>query len=258
MAKKAKTPRPPRPVQAPKRRDTPARSRGPRVGGGWIPRWVWLAGVAVVAAIVGAVVVLVGSSKSSAANVRATMLAAGCTYEDVAPKPPKDKVNYHADVPTLSTPMNKLWNTFPPAAGAHYGLWAVWGFYTAPVNPRQVVHDEEHGAIVMWWGPKVPASTVRQLQAFYNEPVSGGAGDGMFGTPLDQPIDGKSLGDKVALTAWTGDVTRYYRNGYYGIGHVAICPGYNAKAFKAFRDAYRGHGPEGIPLQDDEPGMGPG
>jgi hypothetical protein len=29
------------------------------------------------------------------------------------------------------------------------------------------------------------------------------------------------------------------------------------KAFESFRKAYRGHGPEGIPLSLDEPGMGP-
>ncbi|HZQ03409.1 MAG TPA: DUF3105 domain-containing protein [Gaiellaceae bacterium] len=225
-----------------------------------MPGWVWLVGVAIVAAIVAAVVVLArGSGTASAAKVRETMLAAGCTYRDVTPLPPKSKNfgGYHADVPRLTTPINGLWNTFPPAAGGHYGLWAVWGFYTEPVNPRQVVHNEEHGAVVIWWGPKVPASTVRKLQAFYNEPIKGGAGDGMFGTPLDATIDGKSLGNKIALTAWTGDPSRYYRNGYYGIGHVAICPSFNQKAFATFRDAYRGKGPEGIPLADDQPGMGP-
>jgi hypothetical protein len=155
-------------------------------------------------------------------------------------------------VPSLSTPTNGLWATFPPSGGAHYGLWAVWGFYTDPLNPRQVVHNEEHGGVVIWWGPKVPATTVSRLQAFYNEqPV------GMMGTPLVQPIGGKTLGDKVALTAWTGNPADYYRNGYYGAVHVAICPHFNQKAFTTFRDAYRGHGPEGIPLSNDKPGMGP-
>ena len=239
-------------MQAPQRRD--GKPSGGAGGGITISRNVLLGGGG--AALLGVIVVvaivaLSGGTKSAAASVKATMLAAGCTYEDIAPKPPHNKVNYHADVPTLSTPMTKLWNTYPPAAGSHYGLWAVWGFYTAPINPRQVVHNEEHGAVVLWWGPKTPAATVKQLQAFYDQQP-----DGVFGTPIGT-IDGKSLGSKVALTAWTGDTARYYRNGYYGIGHVAICPTYNAKAFTAFRDAYRGKGPEGIPLSNDEPGMGP-
>jgi len=252
MAKKSRTPRPPRPVQAPKRRDAPSQRNLRGLPG---PPWAWLAGVAVVAVIVAAILISGGGSKGSVAtaNVKAAMLAAGCTYQDVKPLPPKNKVNYHADVPSLTTSTKGLWAAFPPAGGGHYGLWAVWGFYTDPVNPRQVVHNEEHGAVVLWWGPKVSPATVTQLQNFYNEqPV------GVFGTPLDQPIDGKSLGGKIALTSWTGDPAKYYRKGDYGIGHVAICSSFNEHAFKVFRDAYRGHGPEGIPLSLDHPGMGPG
>jgi hypothetical protein len=233
-----------------------------------VPRWTWLAGVAVIAVIVIAVVALSGGSKKgSTSNVKAAMLAAGCTYRDVPPLPPKDTVNYHADVPKLTTSMKGLWSTFPPSGGGHYAVWAVWGFYTSPVNPRQVVHNMEHGAVVIWWGTKVPAATVSKLHAFYEEKVSGGAGDGMFGTPVTS-IAGKSLGDKIALTSWTGDANRYYQItkvkqpdgttknvGYYGIGHIAICPRFNQKAFAIFRDAYRGKGPEGIPLSSDEPGM---
>ena len=173
------------------------------------------------------------------------MTAAGCTYRDVAPLPPKNPAKtYHADVPTLSSKVK--WTTFPPSGGAHYGLWAIWGFYREPVNPRQVVHNLEHGAVVIWWGPKVPAATVDKLQAFYQEKATG-----MFGTPI------AGLGKKIALTAWTGDPANYYRNGDYGMGHIAICPRFDEDAFRAFRDAYRGKGPEGVPLSSDEPGMGP-
>jgi hypothetical protein len=216
-----------------------------------VPRWWWLVAVALVAAIVAGVVALSMGGKSASANVKAAMLGAGCTYEDVKPFPPKHKGNYHADVPTLATPMKGLWATFPPSGGAHYGAWAIWGFYTSAVNPRQVVHNEEHGAVVIWWGTKVPSSTVDKLQAFYNEKPTG-----MLGTPLTS-IGGKTLGNKIALTSWTSLPGTYYANGNYGIGHVAICPSFDEKAFKVFRDAYRGKGPEGIPLSADAPGMGP-
>ena len=134
-------------------------------------------------------------------------------------------------------------STDPPSAGGHYPLWAVWGFYRSPVNPRQVVHNEEHGAVVIWWGPKVPKATVDKLQAFYQQQP-----DAMFGTPYP------SLGNKIALTAWTGDPSKYYLDGNYGMGHIAICSSFDQDAFAAFRSAYRGKGPEGIP---HEPGMGP-
>ena len=211
-----------------------------------VPKWVWLVVVAAIAAIAAAVFAFSGGSskKANAANVKQAMVAAGCTYKEVEPFPPKDKANFHNDVPSLTTKVK--WSTYPPAAGSHYGHWAVWGFYTSPVNPRQIVHNEEHGGVILWWGPKVPTSTVDKLQTFYNA-----SPDAMFGSPI------AGLGDKLALTAWTGDPGKYYRNGDYGIGHVAICPTFDEAAFTTFRDAYRGKGPEGLPTSADKPGMGP-
>ncbi|HZO61586.1 MAG TPA: DUF3105 domain-containing protein [Gaiellaceae bacterium] len=191
-----------------------------------------------------------GSTKDvkegSDATVQAAMTAAGCTFVTKPVLPPVHKVSsgFHVDVPTLTTKVK--WSTFPPSGGAHYSLWAVWGFYTQPVNPRQVVHNEEHGGVIMWWGPKVPQAEIAKMRDFYFE-----SPNGMFGTPI------AGLGDKIALTAWTGDPPRYYQNGYYGIGHLAVCPRFDEKAFTVFRDTYRGHGPEGVPLSADVQGSGP-
>jgi len=245
VAKKSRAPRPPRQVQAPKRRAEPRRGAGL----GRLPRWGWaFAAVVVAAAAVGVALAFTsGGSGTSTADVKRLMAAAGCTFRDVPPKPPKKSpTNFHEDVPTLSTPTKGLWSTFPPSAGAHYGSWAVWGFYRQPVNPRQVVHNEEHGAVVIWWGPKVPSATVDALEAFYAEKP-----EGMFGTPI------AGLGRKIALTAWTGDPATYYRDHDFGMGHIATCTRFDHKAFAAFRDAFRGRGPEGVPLSSDAPGMGP-
>jgi hypothetical protein len=235
-------------VQAPRRR---VDSRGGGLGS--LPRWTWAVVAALIAGIAAAAFALSsggsGSDASDAAVVKA-MKAAGCTYKSVPPKPPKKDPNgthggYHADVPKETTPTKGLWSTFPPSGGAHYGLWAVWGFYRAAVNPRQVVHNEEHGGVIIWWGPDVPSSTVDQLEAFYQE-----SPEAMFGTPV------AGLGKKIALTAWTGDPAKYYR-GSYGIGHLAVCSSFDEKAFTTFRDAFRGKGPEGIPASADAPGSGP-
>ena len=251
MPKKAKTPRPPS-VQAPKRRD----SKAARPSGlaGLRPYLPWIgAGAAAIAVLVVVVVVTSGGGGSTVSDttVKQAMVAVGCTYRDVKPLPPKKDPTdtnggYHADVPSLSTPTKGLWSTSPPSGGAHYGLWAVWGFYRQPVNVRQVVHNEEHGGVIIWWGPKVPGTTVDKLESFYAEKPSG-----MFGTPY------AGLGNKIALTAWTDPKGTYYRNGDYGLGHIAICSSFNQKAFATFRDAFRGKGPEGIPLSSDTPGSGP-
>jgi hypothetical protein len=251
VAKKAKTPRPPRTVQAPKRRDSkPVRASGLA---GLRPYWPWIGAGATAVAVVAIVMVATGggSSGTSDAAVKKAMTAAGCTYRTVKPLPPKKdptalKGGYHADVPSLSTPIKGLWSTSPPSAGAHCGLWAVWGFYRQAVNPRQVVHNEEHGGVIIWWGPKVSSAAVDQLESFYGQKP-----EAMFGTPY------AGLGDEIVLTAWTNPKGTYYRNGDYGVGHVAVCSGFNQKAFATFRDAFRGKGPEGIPLSADTPGSGP-
>jgi hypothetical protein len=211
-------------------------------------RAVALIAVAIVAAIVAAVV---GLSRGS--SVAATMRAAGCTYRDVAPFPPKDAAttdNYHNDFPTLSATPH--WSTFPPSGGGHYRLWAVWGFHLTPVNPAKVVHNEEHGGVIIWWGPDVPKATVDQLAQFYKQqPVA------MFGTPI------AGLGTKIALTAWTadtawkGDPGLAYQHHFYGMGHIAVCTQFDQKAFAAFRSAYRGKSPQGFPISGDKPGCGP-
>ena len=239
--KKPKTPPPPRRVQAPQRRHDRRDDLGVRQRN--MLYAVSAAGIVALIAVVAFVAIGGGSSTPNDKKVAGLMTAAGCSFKTV-----------DASVPGGQTHVNSLtkkfpWNTNPPSNGQHYPEWAVWGFYTEPVNPRMVVHNEEHGGVILWWGPKVPSSTVAKLRDFYNQQP-----DGVFGTPYPK------LGSKVAISAWTGNPTEYGRNNYYGQGHLAICPRYTPateKAFSAFRSAYRGKGPEGIPLSADEPGMGP-
>ena len=236
--KKPKAPQPPRKVQAPQTRgggrDSMDRQRLILYA---------IAASGIVALIVVIALVAFGGGSSSDSNVAKAMTAAGCTYKSVK-----------ASVPNGQTHVNSLtaklpWNTSPPSNGQHYPAWAVWGFYTQPINPRQVVHNEEHGGVVYWWGPDVPQSTIEKLRQIYEEEPTG-----TFGTPY------ANFGSKVAVTAWTGNPAQYGRNGNYGQGHIAVCPTFNDKtadAIRTFRDAFRGKGPEGIPLSADAPGLGP-
>lgn len=247
MAKKSRTPPPPRrPVQAPQRRTTPG-SPADR-------RKVLLlfafaaAGLIALAVVIGVIAFAGGGGGSSNevndTQVAAAMRAADCTYRSV--KPANFRPN-HLDMPTLTTKPN--WNTFPPAGGVHFGQWAVWGFHDeGPVNPRMIVHNEEHGGVVLWWGPQTPASEVDKLRDFYtSDPV------GVVATEI-LPFEGKTLGSKVAITAWTGDPKKYFKNGYLGTAHVAVCPTFNENAFKTFRDAFIGKSVEGIPRSANQPG----
>ena len=217
MAKKTRTPPPPRTVQAPRRRDT-------RHGGGGDDRRrrLLLYGLAASGLLILGVVVLVialtsggdGGSKALAQ----TMQAAGCTLK-----------TYPNQGRTHVALNNKFkYNSFPPTSGPHYFQPLLWGNYDEPVRQIQAVHNLEHGGIAIQYGSKVPRGTVDRLTTFYQEDANA-----LVLAPLP------ALGNKIALTAWT---------------HLATCTTFSEKAFTAFRDEYRYHGPERFPPSSLEPG----
>jgi hypothetical protein len=57
---------------------------------------------------------------------------------------------------------------------------------------------------------------------------------------------------KIYLTAWTVDI----KNGNITEGQnvIATCPRFSEKAFSAFRDEFRGTGPERFPVSTLTPG----
>jgi hypothetical protein len=230
VAKKTRTPPPPRrPVQSPQRRASKT-ERTPQDRRRMMLLVLFAASGIIALGVVIAVIMLVGGGggSSSGESVASEMRAAGCTVQTAAAKSRKHVTSLDAKI---------KYNTDPPSNGSHYITPAIWDFYPTPANPIQVVHNEEHGGVILWWGDKVPASTVDKLRAFYSS-----SPDGMLGTPL------ASLGNKVAITAWTAP------QGENGEGHAAVCPTFDEKAFEAFRDAYRGKGPERFPVDSLTPG----
>jgi Protein of unknown function (DUF3105) len=230
VAQKVKTPPPPRRVQAPKTRVDQSDERRTRL--------VLLGAAALGFVGLAVAVALFAFGGGGSADVEQAVRDAGGTFKTV--KSPFHESD-HSDVPTLQSKVT--WNTDPPSNGMHYGGIGIWGFYDEPVNPRMVVHNLEHGGLAIWWGPDVPQETVDRLREWYaDDPVS------VIGTPYPK------LGDKIALTAWTGNPSNYFENGNYGEGHIAIFPRFDEKAFDAFKDAFRGKGPEGIPMENNQPG----
>jgi hypothetical protein len=245
LAKKSRTPPPPRRVQAPKQRHTPrkgidgARRRSILYGVGALGL------IGVVAAVV---VVLAGGGNSEAGNpqaVAATMRAAGCTLKTSKAAP---SARHIADFSQAVT-----YSTYPPTSGRHYYAPAIWGNYTQTVDPRQAVHNEEHGGLVIWIGPKVSASERQRVTDFYDE-----SPDGVLVTPIENTAQGVKYpphappGSKIYLTAWTAEI----KNGNItnGTNVIATCPRFNEKAFAAFRDEFRGNGPEHFPVSTLRPG----
>ena len=164
-----------------------------------------------------------------------------------APLPPKDGSNYHADSPTLDHEGQVEHRPRRRPAGTT-ARGSVWGFYRAPINPRtRSSHNLEHGGVVIWWGPKVPprpSTSSRRSTARARTRCSARRTAG--------------LGNKIALTAWTMDdpepvlPRRRLRRGPH-----RDLPAFDEEAFKAFRDAFRDKGPEGIRRRTTRPGAGP-
>jgi hypothetical protein len=126
------------------------------------------------------------------------------------------------------------YSTFPPTSGPHFPIPAVWNLYTEPVPEIRLVHNLEHGGIIVQYGNKVPQSQVQAITQWYQNDSQGD--DGLIVAPLP------ALGGKIALTAWT---------------HLMTCPRFDEGTFNRFTDDYRGptgDAPEKFPLNSLAPG----
>ena len=111
----------------------------------------------------------------------------------------------------------------PPTSGRHWDRWASCGFYTEPVPDERIVHNMEHGNIIVSYNLTDPAE-IDALKAAYE------AIDLTAAWGVARPYDGIAEG-AVALTTW-GVVD----------GPMA---GVDAARIERFFDAYAGKlGPE--------------
>lgn len=112
----------------------------------------------------------------------------------------------------------------PPHSGNHNPQPATDGAYTEAPSKESIVHALEHGRIVIWYKPDLPAAQRGALKALFDEdPVH------MLLVPND------TMPFQVAATAWT---------------HVLGCERMDDGAFdaiRAFKDEYRDQGPEFVP-----------
>lgn len=229
MARKDRAPNPPKRPQAPQRRTTPSAPRDEqRRRLLYIVAATGLIGLAIV---LGVVFLAGGGDK----DLAATMEAGGCQLKTV-----QAEVGDHSAA--LDATSNPKWNTDPPTSGPHWGTPAVYGEYPDPLKVAQVVHNLEHGAVFIFYGPKVPDATVKQLSDFYNEDTTG-----MLLAPYTK------LGDKIALGAWTVP-DNFEPGGKNGTSYLATCTKFDEDAFAAFRDQLRFRGPERFPPDSLHPG----
>ena len=125
------------------------------------------------------------------------------------------------------------YDTIPPTSGNHWPTenLAESGFYPDEVPEESLVHNLEHGQIVIWYDPNAPQETIDNLEKFAdsaNDPNSpGSTGEPLIVVPYDKVPEGKSF----VLTAWT---------------HSQACGSYSLEAINDFRTKFQGRGPEQV------------
>lgn len=208
VARKVRTPPPPRKaVQAPRLR-TPQRDDAARKKK--IVYAIGASGVIMLAVVAGFFLFAGGGDDSKdQQDAVATIKAAGWTYQH-----PKSQGRNH--VAQLAPGFK--YNTVPGTSGMHSNQTVVYGVYDQPVSEINYVHNLEHGAIGMFYGEDVPQATVNRMIEYYNADPNG----------IILAPDSR-LKDQIALTAWT---------------HVAKGKTFNKDVFDTFIEAFGFKGPE--------------
>ena len=86
------------------------------------------------------------------------------------------------------------YRTDPPTSGPHYDLPAQPGFYDASIAPETLVHNLEHGQIVIWYDPDASDLIKRQIETLVGQEPSATVASPYEGLTGDGPT--------LVLTAW--------------------------------------------------------
>lgn len=125
------------------------------------------------------------------------------------------------------------YNTNPPTTGRHYEIPAQDGIYGEAPQDEQLVHNMEHGRVIIWVKPSLPSKQRADIRAMVE--------DDAYQMVL---VPRRNMPYAVAATAWDADPTPN------GTGELLLCNDVNDKTFdalQAFRDEHRSQGPEPIP-----------
>ena len=189
------------------------------------------AAVLLAALAVGAAVYAFGGSRPA----KAVLEDAGCTLNTY-----QGQGQRHVS----ALPRGFKYNSFPPTTGPHHEQPAPLDVYDQPVEQLRLVHNLEHGAVVIQYGRGIPRSEVDAMVEWYR-----GSPNGLLIAPFP------ALGDRVALAAWNAE---FNDEGEIASQHgvLAKCPRFDATAFDAFIGEYGFRGPERATREQLPPGSG--
>jgi hypothetical protein len=122
----------------------------------------------------------------------------------------------------------------PPTSGKHFAVPADDGLYQGqPPKDTALVHELEHGRVIIWAKPTLPVEARQKIRALFDE-------DSYQMVVVKRP----NMPYDVAATAWSAAPTPL------GTGRTLGCPKWDDNvidALRAFRDEHRSDGPEPIP-----------
>ena len=119
------------------------------------------------------------------------------------------------------------YETEPATSGNHSPEPQADGAYAEPLSPLHYVHALEHGRIAIVYSPDLPEAAQLELKGVFDFDPEGML---LFPGDPDMPYE-------VAAVAWTNLIGC---DSYEGVKTLDI--------LRAFRDKWRGRGPEAVPL----------
>lgn len=114
------------------------------------------------------------------------------------------------------------YGTTPPTSGDHYATPANAGFYPVALPEEQLVHNLEHGLIVIWYRPDAPSQVREALEVVVDQERV---------ATVATPYDLVPTGFNFVMTAW---------------GASQACEKVSQEVVDDFRREYQGKGPEKI------------
>jgi Protein of unknown function (DUF3105) len=157
-------------------------------------------------------------------DLNAAAQAAGCKLRSERAKSRKH---------TNSLSQRIKYDTNPPTSGTHYQEPAPDGAYGKAPQDEQLVHNLEHGRVIIWFKPSLSKDQRADLKALFDE-------DSYQMLLVPRP----NMPYQVAASAWSRDPVPN------GTGRLMTCKRMTPEIFdalRAFRDEHRSNGPEPVP-----------
>lgn len=92
------------------------------------------------------------------------------------------------------------YTSLPATSGPHWDTPANWGVYSTPQAESQLIHNLEHGGIVIWYDAALAAEQVDELASYVDAQVAQGSG-ARYKFILS-PWAGDDLGSPIVVAAW--------------------------------------------------------